>query len=37
MEWEKDYLPPVKPVNGYIPKKSDFEIVDGKVRYVHED
>ena len=29
------YLPPIRPVNGYRPKRSDFTIVGNKVRYVH--
>ena len=34
LEWDSAYLPPVRPVNGYLPRRSDFRIVNGKVRYV---
>ncbi len=33
LEWDEEYPPPVRPVDGYLPKRSDFAIVDGKVRY----
>jgi hypothetical protein len=33
LPWDEDYPPPVRPVNGYLPKRSDFTIVNGKVRY----
>ena len=33
VEWDSAYLPPVRPANGYLPKRSDFVIVNGKVRY----
>lgn len=31
--WDGAYPPPVRPVGGYLPKRSDFSIVNGKVRY----
>jgi hypothetical protein len=33
LAWDDTYPPPVRPVNGYLPKRSDFEIVNGMVRY----
>ena len=33
--WDSAYLPPLHPVAGYLPKRSDFTIVGNKVRYVH--
>jgi hypothetical protein len=33
LEWDSAYLPPVRPVNGYLPKRSDFSIVNARVRY----
>ena len=33
IEWDSAYAPPVRPVNGYLPRRSDFTIVNGKVRY----
>jgi hypothetical protein len=33
MGWDSAYLPPIRPVNGYVPKRADFKIVNGKVRY----
>lgn len=33
LAWDPAYPPPVRPVNGYVPKRADFKIVDGKVRY----
>jgi len=35
MGWDSLYLPPEHPVSGYLPRKSDFAIVNGKVRYTH--
>ena len=35
LPWDSLYLPPIRPVAGYLPKKSDFIIVNGKVRYTH--
>jgi hypothetical protein len=32
-EWDTAYPPPVRPVNGYLPRRSDFVIVNGKIRY----
>ena len=34
LEWDSAYLPPVRPVNGYLPRRADFKIVNGRVRYV---
>jgi hypothetical protein len=33
LPWDDNYPPPVRPVNGYLPRRSDFTIVNGKVRY----
>jgi hypothetical protein len=33
LEWDTAYPPPVRPVNGYLPRRADFKIVNGKVRY----
>lgn len=33
LPWNDSFPPPVRPVHGYLPKRSDFSIVDGKVRY----
>ncbi len=33
MEWDENFPPPVRPVEGYLPKRSDFGVVEGKVRY----
>jgi len=33
MEWDTAFPPPVRPVGGHLPKRADFKIVDGKVRY----
>jgi hypothetical protein len=34
LEWDNAFLPPVRPVAGYRPKRSDFTIVGNKVRYL---
>ncbi len=34
LEWDSAFIPPVRPVAGYRPKRSDFNIVGNKVRYV---
>ena len=31
--WDDAYAPPSRPVNGYLPKRGDFTIVGGKIRY----
>lgn len=36
LEWDTAYPPPLRPVNGYLPRRNDFIIVNGKVRYVKE-
>lgn len=33
VEWDTAYPPPVRPVNGYLPRRADFKVVNGKVRY----
>lgn len=33
MEWDSAYAPPVRPVNGFLPRREDFTIVNGKVRF----
>jgi hypothetical protein len=33
MEWDSAFPPPIRPVNGYLPRRADFKIVSGKVRY----
>jgi hypothetical protein len=33
MDWDTAFLPPVHPVYGYLPKRSDFMVAGGKVRY----
>jgi hypothetical protein len=37
LEWDEDFPPPVRPVDGYLPRRADFSVVDGKVRYVRND
>jgi len=32
-QWDSAFPPPVRPVSGYLPKRTDFKIVNGKVRY----
>jgi hypothetical protein len=34
LDWDDDYPPPVRPVGGYLPRRTDFSIVNGKVRYL---
>jgi hypothetical protein len=34
LEWDTAYPPPVRPINGYLPERSDFAVVNGKVRYL---
>jgi hypothetical protein len=34
LPWDSAYPPPVRPVNGYRPKRTDFTIVEGMVRYI---
>ncbi len=34
LPWDSTHPPPLHPVNGYLPKRSDFTIVDGMVRYL---
>lgn len=31
--WDTEYPPPVRPVDGYLPKKSDFVLSNGAIRY----
>jgi hypothetical protein len=33
MEWDTAYLPPVRPNGSRLPRRADFKIVNGKVRY----
>ncbi len=35
LPWDSAFPPPIRPVNGYLPRRSDFTIVGGKVRYIH--
>jgi hypothetical protein len=32
--WDDVYTPPSKPVDGYLPERSDFAVVNGKWRYL---
>jgi hypothetical protein len=34
LEWDSAFLPPVRPVGGYLPRRKDFTIVNNKVRYI---
>jgi hypothetical protein len=33
MQWDTAYPPPVRPTGGRLPRRADFKIVNGKVRY----
>jgi len=36
LEWDENFPPPLRPVEGYLPKVTDFVIKEGKVQFIRD-